>query len=197
MAGFDFGLKTFLTVSDGDNMHQIESPEFFKQGMDDIRRASRELSRKVKDSNNYHRAKRELAKIHKQIADRRRDWFFKLANELTDQYDYLFFETLNLKGMQRLWGRKINDLAFGTFLTILQWIAQKKGKTVAFIDRFFPSSKTCHHCGCINSDLTLSDRHWRCPDCQEVVDRDGNAAINILREGTSSLGVGDVRPVRS
>ena len=118
-----------------------------------------------------HKAKRILAKAHKRITDKRLDWFFKLAHELTDRYDYLFFETLNLKGMQRLWGRKVSDYAFGTFLSVLKWIAQKKGKVVAFVDRFFPSSKLCQHCGCVNPNLLLNDRRWRCQNCQEVVDR--------------------------
>jgi putative transposase len=194
MAGFDFGLKTFLTVSDGFNSYGIQSPEFFKQGLNEVKRANRCLSRKVKGSNNRHKAKRILAKAHKRIADKRLDWFFKLANELTDKYDSLFFETLNLKGMQRLGGRKVSDLAFGTFLSGLKWVAEKKGKVVSFVDRFFPSSRLCQHCGCINSNLSLSDRRWRCPNCQEIVDRDDNALVNILREGASSLDGAGIRP---
>lgn len=195
MAGFDFGLKTFLTVSDGFNTYGIQSPEFFTQGLNEIKRANRGLSHKAQGSNNRRKAKRILAKVHKYIADKRLDWFFKLAHELTDRYDYLFFETLNLKGMQRLWGRKVSDLAFGTFLNVLKHVAQKKGKVVAFVDRFFPSSKTCQHCGSVNQNLSLSDRRWRCPNCQEVIDRDDNASVNILREGTSSLGRVGIRPL--
>lgn len=194
MAGFDFGLKTFLTVSDGLSTYGIQSPEFYKQGLNEIKKVNRALSRKVKGSNNRRKAKKILAKTHKHIADKRLDWFFKLANELTDKYDYLFFETLNLKGMQRLWGRKVNDLAFGTFLSVLKWIAEKKGKVVAFVDRWFPSSKLCQYCGCINHNLSLDDRRWRCPNCQEAVDRDDNASVNILREGASSLSGVGVRP---
>lgn len=77
------------------------------------------------------------------FAHRRRDWFWKLAHQLTDRFDYLFFETLNLKGMQRLWGRKVGDLAFAKFLEILQCVAQKKGKTIGFIDPWYPSTKAC------------------------------------------------------
>lgn len=195
MAGFDFGLKQFLTVSDGFSTYGIQSPEFFKQDLKEVRLANRRLSGKIKGSNNRRKAKIELAKVHKRIADKRLDWFFKLANELTDRYDCLFFETLNLKGMQLIWGRKVSDLAFGVFLGILKWVAKKKGKVVSFVDRFFPSSKLCQHCGCINSNLSLSDRHWRCPNCQEIIDRDGNASVNILREGASSLAGVGVRPV--
>jgi putative transposase len=191
MAGFDFGLKTFLTVSDGT---EIQSPEFFKQGLNEIRRANRSLSRKARGSHHRRQAKWMLAKLHKRIADQRRDWFFKLANELISQYDCLFFENLNLNGMKRLWGRKMSDLAFGEFLSILKWTAQKKGKIIHLVDRFYPSSKTCQYCGLVNSNLSLNDRRWRCPSCQKVVDRDGNAAVNILREGASSLAGAGVRP---
>jgi len=194
MAGFDFGLKTFLTIHDGIESHRIESPQFLKQSLADVRRANRNLSRKQRGSNHRRKAKRQLAIAHQQIANRRRDWFFKLANDLTDEYDVLFFETLNLRGMQRMWGRKVSDLGFGTFLKILEHVARKKGKLVCCVARFYPSSKTCSHCEHIYQDLRLSDRWWRCPACKQVVDRDSNAALNILREGASSLGRAGVIP---
>jgi putative transposase len=194
MAGFDFGLKTFLTVHDGFETYRIESPLFFKQAQAEVRRANKQLSRRQKNSNGRQKARIALAKVHKRIADKRQDWFFKLAHELTERYDVLFFETLNLRAMQRLWGRKLSDLAFGTFLKILEHVARKKGKLVGYIDRWYPSSKTCSHCGAVHSDLNLSHRWWRCPTCNQVVDRDGNAAVNIFREGASSLGRAGVRP---
>jgi putative transposase len=95
--------------------------------------------------------------------------------------------------MQRLWGRKISDLAFGEFLQILEWVAKKKGKEVVFIDQWYPSSKTCSHCGHVLKALDLNTREWRCPSCQSVNGRDENAAINIQRVGASTLKLGDVR----
>jgi putative transposase len=194
MAGFDFGLRQFLTVYDGQSVHPIDAPLFFKQSLKLIKKLSKALSKKKNGSNNRRMAKRALAREHKRIADKRRDWFFKLAHELTDKYDCLFFEDLSLKGMKALWGRKVSDLAFGEFLSILKYVASLKGCVVHFIGRFFPSSKLCSHCGFVNRKLELSDRRWRCPNCQEIVDRDGNAAVNIYREGASSLGVADIRP---
>lgn len=105
----------------------------------------------------------------------------------------LCFETLNLKGMQRLWGRKIGDLAFREFLEILEWVALKKGKQVVYIDPWYPSSKTCSCCGHVLESLDLSIRPWRCPSCLSVNDRDENASLNIKRVGSSTLGVGDIR----
>lgn len=193
MAGFDFGLKTFLTSSD--NEQEIDSPLFFRKGLNKIKKANKELSRKKKGSNHRKQARLNLARVHKKVTNQRKDYQFKLAKELAEQYDYMFFEDLNIKAMQKLWGKKVNDLAFHNFLLILQHYCKQHGKTKHHIDRFFPSSKTCHVCGYINNELSLKDRSWHCPDCGGNLDRDYNAALNILREGASSLGLGDVRPL--
>ena len=190
IAGFDFGLKTFLTCSDGT---KIESPQFLKQSLNAIKKASRNHSKKRKGSSNRERARLNLVRKHEDVVNRRSDWFWKLAHELTNQFDMLCFETLNLKGMQRLWGRKISDLAFGEFLKILEWVATKKGKRVVFIDRWYPSSKTCSNCGHVLKELALEIREWRCPSCQSVNGRDENAAINIGAVGASTAKLGDVR----
>jgi putative transposase len=189
IAGFDFGLKTFLTCSDGS---KIESPQFFKQSLNAIKKASKHHSKKLKGSSNRERARKNLVRKYEDISNRRRDWFWKLAHKLTDRFDVLCFETLNLKGMQRLWGRKISDLAFGEFLQILEWVAKKKNKLVVFIDQWYPSSKTCSHCGHVLESLDLSVREWRCPSCQSVNSRDDNASKVIEMVGASTIGLGDV-----
>jgi putative transposase len=137
----------------------------------------------------------EFAKLHRKLQNQRNDFHFKLANDLTDRYDVMSFETLNLKGMQRIWGRKISDLGFASFISILKYVASAKGKTVVFTDRFEPTSKTCSSCGYVNNELTLSMRSWLCPECETNHDRDRNASYNILRVGASTLGLGDVRPI--
>ncbi|MTJ13856.1 IS200/IS605 family element transposase accessory protein TnpB [Anabaena sp. UHCC 0187] len=190
VAGFDFGLKTFLTCSDGST---IDSPEFLKQSLNAIKKASRSHSKKLKRSNNRERARKNLVRKHEDVCNRRSDWLWKLAHELTDKFDILCFETLNLKGMQRLWGRKISDLAFGEFLQILEWVAKKNNKQVIFVDKWYPSSKTCSHCGHILEKLDLSVRQWRCPSCNSVNGRDENAARNIQMVGALTIGLGDVR----
>lgn len=191
IVGADFGLKTFLTLSSGEAIH---SPEWFRSSLAEIRKANRAMSWKREGSENWRKAQAHLARLHERIANQRRDWFFKLAHSLTNRFDIIVLETLNIKAMHKLWGRKVGDIAFSEFRDILQYIAKAKGKLVHFIDRFYPSSKTCRSCGHINRKLTLSDRRWRCPACNTIVDRDDNAAINILREGASSLGLGDVSP---
>jgi putative transposase len=190
IGGFDFGLKAFLTCSDGSF---IESPQFLKASLSIIRKASRQHSKKQKGSASRERARLNLVRKHEDVVNRRRDWFWKLAHALTNKFDLLCFETLNLKGMQRLWGRKIGDLAFREFLEILEWVATKKGKTLVYIDPWYPSSKTCSCCDHIFESLDLSVRRWRCPSCKSENDRDTNASINIKRVGISTLGVGDIR----
>lgn len=190
-AGFDFGLKTFLTSSDG---RKFESPLFFKEGDKELKQASRSLSSKKKGGNNRHRARINLARCHKKIGNQRKDHHFKLAQELVKEHDYLFFENLTIKGMQSLWGRKINDLGFSNFISIVKYYGQCLGSQVHLIDKFYPSSKTCHICQNINEKLSLKDRSWQCLTCSSVHDRDINAAINIKIVGASTSGLGDVRP---
>lgn len=188
-AGFDFGLRTFLTCSDNTEIH---SPLFFKQSLKELRLASNNHSTKKKRSNNREKARKNLVRVYEKVVNRRNDWFWKLAHKLTDKFDYLFFETLNLKAMQRLWGRKINDLALSEFLKILEFVAQKKGKTVSYIDRWYPSSKTCNNCNHVIDKLSLDVRSWICPSCLSNNRRDYNASCVIHKVGASTLRLGDV-----
>ena len=183
-AGFDFGLKAYLTVSDGT---QIQSPQFFKRNSRAVYKVSRALSRKQRGSNNRHRARLHLARVHRRVANQREAFHWWLAHHLCKQYDVLCFETLNIKAMQRLWGRKISDLGFADFLTILKYVAEKTGKTVVQIDPWLPSSKMCSACGTVKDDLELRERTFRCA-CGFVSDRDLNAAINIHRWGRPPVG---------
>ena len=190
-AGFDFGLKQFLTVSDG-TVH--DSPLFCKRNRRLVKHANRNLSRKEKHSNNRARARIALAKVHRRVAWQREDHHWQLANELVKKYDVLCFETLNMQGMQRLWGRKVSDLGFADFLQKVQWVAQKHGKDVVLIDPFYPSSKECNACGTVKEDLSLRDRVFTC-DCGWTCDRDQNAARNIHKVGTSTFAGEEVRHV--
>lgn len=189
IGGFDFGLKTFLTDSNG---NQYISPQFFKRSQNEIARLNRLLACKKRGSNNWKRANRRLAQAHEKIANQRRNYFFSLAHQLCDQYDFLFFETLNLEGMKKLWGRKVSDLAFGEYLKIQEWVCKVRGKLFGQIDQWEPTTKPCAGCGKIH-DLSLSDRVMNCDGCGLVIDRDHNAAINISAVGASTAGLGDVR----
>jgi putative transposase len=190
IAGFDFGLKDFLIESNG---NRVEAPLPLKKSLKQLKKANRNLSKKKKGSNHRKDTKRSLAKLHRRIADQRKDFHFKTAAILAKQNKILCIEDLNLNGMKALWGRKVSDLGFASFVSILEHQATKTGCTVVKIDRWYPSSKTCHCCGTINQELQLRDRVWTC-SCGITHARDVNAAINIQRVGMSTLGLGDVRP---
>ena len=179
-AGFDFGLKTYLTASDGT---QIQSPLYFSRNSRKVKQANRNLSRKEKGSNNRHRARKDLAHVHRRIANQRREYHWWLARQLCKQYDIMCFEKLNIKAMKQLWGRKVSDLGFFDFLTTLKYVAQKTGKKVVQLNQWLPTSKTCSSCGTVKEDLELRERTFRCGCCGLVIDRDLNAAINIHRWG--------------
>ena len=179
--GYDFGLKKFLTASDGAD---VESPLFFTLNSKAIKKACRNLSHKVKGSNNRRRAKLNLARLYKKSVNQRHDFHFKLAHRICIEYDTICIEDLNVKAMQRLYGRKIGDLAFSEFVKILQYEASKFGTDIIEVNRYFASSQICHCCGEKNPEVKdLSIREWRCPKCGAYHDRDRNAAINILNEG--------------
>ena len=176
--GADFGMDTYLTLSTGE---KIQSPQFLKQSLTELRKLYRSLSRKVKGSNNWWRAIRQLARLYRHITNQRRDWHFKLATDLCRRFDLIATETLNLDGMKRLWGRKVSDLAFGSFVEILAYKCLKHNREFSQVGQWTPTTKPCSDCGHHNENLTLSDRQWTCPKCGSHHDRDINAAINILR----------------
>lgn len=181
--GMDFGLKSYLTLSDGT---VISNPQYLKQSLNKVSKESRNLSKKVKGSNNKERARLSYCRLHESLVNKRSDFQWKLAHELCRKYDYIFIEDLNLTGMVKLWGRKVSDLCHSEFITKLEYVSSKYGVVLHKIDRFYPSSKLCD-CGYINVELRLRDRQWTCPQCGLVHDRDYRAACNILSEGIHSL----------
>jgi putative transposase len=193
-AGFDFGLTTYLTGSDGTERH---APQPLRRGLRELAKANRDVARKRQGSANRRRAKQHLARVHKRVANVRRAFHWELAHELCAHYDGIVLETLNLQGMKALWGRKVSDLGFGTFVQTLYHVASPRGTVVHHIDPWFPSTKRCSVCGHLHDSITLRDRVWSCTVCGTTHRRDHNAATNIYREGASSLGGGRVRPTLS
>ncbi len=176
--GIDFGLKTFLTLSNGE---KITAPEFLRKSLKHLRKLNKAVSRKIKGSNNWYRAIRILARLHIKINNQRLDWQWKIATDLCRRFDTIVTETLNLDGMKRLWGRKISDLAFYQFIQVLEFKCFKHTKTFLQVRQWTPTTKTCSTCGHSNKNLCLNDRQWICQNCNAEHDRDINAAINILR----------------
>ena len=184
-AGFDFGLTTYLTGSDGT---AYQAPQPFTKHLQAIARAHRRLASKKQGSHNRQHALHHLARTHKRVANQRQAFHWALAHHLCAAYDGIALETLHLHGMKALWGRKVSDLGFATFVQTLHYVASKAGTMVQHIGPWFPSTKLCSACGCLNQQITLRDRVWTCPDCGTTHHRDYNAAVNIFREGASSPG---------
>ena len=175
----DFGMKdAYLTLSTGE---KIQHPHPLKHSLVELRKLNKAVSRKVKGSNNWWRAVRQLAQLYRKIANQRKDWQWKLATDLCRRFDTIATETLNLDGMKQLWGRKVSDLAFYQFLEILKYKCVKHNRELRQVGQWTATTKPCSDCGSHNENLTLNDRQWTCPECGSHHDRDINAAINILR----------------
>jgi putative transposase len=179
--GFDFGLKTFLV--DDENRY-YSSPQYFRQNIRKTRKLNRELSRKVQGSHRYKRARRALAKHSADVANKRLEHHYQLAHDLCNEYAVMCFEDLNINGMKAVWGRKVSDLGFSSFMNTLEWVALKRGKEVRRIDRWERSTGKCSSCGHLQN-LELRDRVFHCENCTLIIGRDHNAARNIFTIGTS------------
>jgi putative transposase len=133
------------------------SPQYFARGLRKTRQLNRDLSHKVEGSNGYKRARRALAKHLADIANQRLDHHFKLARQLCDERDTLYFEDLNLVGMKALWGRKVSDLGFASFVNILDWVAFRRGKSVQKIGRWQRTTGKCSRCAYSGDGLARAD----------------------------------------
>lgn len=197
--GIDVGILYFAVLSGG---AQIENPKYLKTALKKLKVLERQVSRKVKGSNNRRKAQSKLALIHEKIANQRNDFQHKLSAKLIRENQAIAVETLNVSGLVRNHhlAQAISDAAWSSFISKLQYKADWHGKTILKIGRFEPSSKLCSVCGFHNTELTIRDRHWKCPACNTHHDRDINAAINIrqiaLKSGKLPAGRG-IMPVDS
>ncbi len=161
-----------------------------------IAREQRKLSHMVKDSNNYSKQCKKIARLHAKAKHRRDDFLHQVAVRLVRDHDLIAVEDLDMKAMKKglKLGKSVSDIGWGRFTQILEELCNKFGKLLVRVDRRYPSSKTCSHCGYVNKDLKLEDRVYVCPECGHVMDRDKNAAVNILREGFRILEENMLRP---
>lgn len=186
--GIDLGVKDFVTTSEGE---VFENKHFAKKESDRLKRLQRQLARRVKDSNNYNKTRVKLAKEYEKITNRKTYYLHHVSNSLIDENQVICMEDLNVRGMTRnhSLAASICEMSFGKFRRILEYKARWYNRRLVFVDRFYPSSKTCHVCGYRYKDLKLSERGWICPRCGTVHDRDRNAATNILSEGMRLIGL--------
>lgn len=184
--GIDLGIKDFVITSDGE---VFENKHFFNKQEDKIKRLQRQLSKKQKGSNNRNKQRIKIAKAFERLTNQKNAYIHSVVNELLTYYDTAFMEDLNTKGMLKNHhiAKAINEVCFYKFKEVLTNKAIVNNKQIVFIDRFYPSSKTCSNCGYKKTDLALTDREWICPQCGIKHDRDLNAALNILHEGERIL----------
>ena len=187
VVGIDLGIKDFVITSDGEVFNNLHLK---KSETNKLKKLQRQLSKKQKGSNNRNKARIMLAKLYKKINDRKQYYLHAVSNSLIDENQVICMEDLNVKGMVKNHNlaESICEMNWGEFRRMLEYKAQWYNRKMVFVDRFYPSSKMCHNCGYINKNLTLNDRQWVCPQCGEVIERDYNAALNILDEGLRIIG---------
>jgi putative transposase len=201
--GIDLGITDFAITSTGSkypNPRQIKKHEF------NLKRKQRKLSRKVKGSNSWNKARKLVARIHQRITNSRQDFLHKLSHKLVNENQVIVVEDLAVKNMVRnhCLAKAISDCGWSSFVGMLNYKCERSGKILVKVDRFFPSSKTCSNCYHRVSSLPLDVRHWTCSSCGTHHDRDVNAAQNLKAEGLRLLALGtsatadggNVRPSR-
>ena len=184
--GIDLGVKDFVITSDGE---VFENKHFLKKEEKKMKKLQRQLSKKKVGSNNRKKAQIRIAKLFERMTNKKEAYIHYVVNELLSSFDTIFMEDLNVQGMLRnhYLAKAIQEVGFFSFKQVLVNKALVNDKQVVFIDRFYPSSKTCSVCGYKKEDLTLNDREWTCPNCGTKHNRDINAAVNILLEGKRML----------
>ena len=186
--GIDLGVKDFVITSEGEVFDNLY---FKKSNINRIKKLQRQLSRKQKGSNNRNKSRIKLAKLFEKINNRKNYYLHSVTNILINDNQVICMEDLNVKGMSKNHNlaESISEMNFGEFRRMLEYKAKWYNRRIIFVDRFYPSSKTCHNCGYINKQLKLSDRQWVCPNCGKIISRDYNAALNILDEGLRIIGL--------
>ena len=187
--GIDVGLTHFAITSDAS---KFDNPRFLTKYEKNLKLKQQQLSRKQKGSNNRNNARKKVAKVHRKITNCREDFLHKLSRRIVDDNQVIVTENLNVKGMMKnhCLAKAIGQVGWGMFMTMLKYKAEQDGKTYLEVDRFFPSSKTCHVCLNQVGSLPLDVRKWTCNNCHTTHDRDVNAAINLREEGLRILTCG-------
>ena len=189
--GIDLGICDFAIFSDGT---KIENPRFYEKSEKKLALLQRSLSRKTKGSSNWDKARIKVANLQKHISNQRKDFLQKLTTNIVKNYDVICIEDLDVKSLKESdntqTNKHVSDVSWSEFGRMLTYKTQWYGKELSVIDRFYPSSQTCHICGHISGKKSTDIRQWICPNCQSELDRDINAAINILNEGLRIRTVG-------
>lgn len=178
--GLDYSSPHLYIDSNGD---MPSYPRCFRKSEKRLAREQRKLSFMKKGSNNWLKQKRKIARIHEHISNQRKDYLHKLSTQIANEYDLVGIESLNMKAISQSLhlGKSTMDNGWGMFTNFLQYKLEERGKYLVKVPWNYPSTKTCSNCGNIKP-VKLNERIYVCPNCGQVLDRDMNAAINILRK---------------
>jgi putative transposase len=191
------GITSLIATSDGD---KIANPKHFKKLRKKLKRKQKALTRKHKGSNNREKARVQVAKIHAQITDARKDFIHKLTTQLIRENQTIVVEDLAIRNMVKnhKLALAISDASWSELIRQIAYKCEWYGRELIKIDRWFPSSKRCGNCGHVVDKLPLNIREWKCPKCGTEHDRDINAAKNILAAGLAvSVCGATIRPEES
>ena len=181
--GIDLGIKDIVITSDNE---KIGNPRLIEKYEKRIKRCARELSRRVKGSNNYNKTKKKLAVLHQKLKNARRHFIHQITKKLVIENDIIVTESLKLKDMieEKRLSKQLTNVSLGELCRVLEYKAKIYGKKYIKIDSYYPSSQECSRCGYKNEKVKdLSVRSWICPECGSYHDRDYNASYNIMFEG--------------
>ena len=181
--GLDFSMHELYRDSNG---NEPAYPRYYRQAEKQLAKEQRRLSLMQKGSNNRNKQRIRVAKLHEKVANQRKDFLHKQSRQITNAYDCVCIENLDMKAMSQSlnFGKSVSDNGWGMFTTFLKYKLEELGKKLVKVDRFFASSQTCSVCGYKNTETkNLAIRTWDCPQCGTHHDRDINAAINIRNEG--------------
>ncbi len=188
--GIDLGIVDFSIFSDGT---EIENPRFYEKSEKKLAKLQRELSRKAIGSSNWNKARIKVAKLQKHISNQRTDFLHKLTTDIIKNYDIICIEDLDVKSMKetdnKTRNKRVGDVSWSEFRRQLTYKSQWYGRKLSVVDRYYPSSQICHVCGYRDGKKSEDIREWTCPHCNSELDRDINAAINILNEGLRLLSI--------
>lgn len=183
--GLDFSMHGLFVSTEDEVQPDEEFLHLYRKSLDKLAKEQQILSHRQKGSNRYYKQRRKVALLHEKTANQRKDYLHKLSRQIANAYDLVCVEDLNMQEMAQTlhFGQPVADLAWGSFLQLLTYKLEDQGKKIVKINKWFPSSKTCHGCGFVFAELTLDMRSWECPICHTIHDRDKNAALNIKNEG--------------
>jgi putative transposase len=175
-----------------EGIRKFDNPRWIKKHERNLKTKQQQLSRQQKGSNSRNKSRIKVAKVHNKISRCREDFQHKLSRRIVNENQVLVLENLAVKNMIRNHNlaKAISQVGWSQFCTMLKYKAEQEGKIYLEVDRFFPSSKTCHVCLNQINSLTLDIRTWTCPNCTTVHDRDINAAISLRDEGLRLLTCG-------